>query len=706
MLYVRRVFALCCVLAVIGTQAAAEPRSGTQAGPEPRPRPRPQGHVAAPLPPAPAPAPAPTPDASARSRPSEFVATISLADLGFASGFRLANLGGRREVFVPVPQGADISASELALTLDDLSAHDAKRSLEILVNDRTVGAISLDGHSTGRVVRIPLANAKPRDGFLKLAFLYSGAATQDRCIDVRYVGDSLTIRPESALEINIDFPGAADVGTTAALMPRDVTVVVPKRPLTPPDIATMLTLARSLTASGRRVAFHHGFDGLPDIAKQSAPRRWARGLVVVGTIDEVSGFLDAPLATVAGTMPAFGTLAAVRIGGFPALVVSEAASVQAGRLFGSPALSATRGVAAASVGEVAARTEPTERITFDQLGLAPAQADVFGRADLSVTIATRTLPAGTQAARIVLDVMVAPDGAGEKAVVSAFVNDRLLASTVAASGEPTRLDLALPEGLVGTVANVRAVVQRRSAQGDCRFEPQGYPAQILASSAVVLTSAAGPAHDFSDLASRWANGVEVLISRPVLDRPVLMASLVTEVLSALSPETAPINVKFVEAGAAPSPTAPFIAVSDVAPTDIAPRVRFDRGRVAVADRAGRTLLDLGGFSAGAVAQIVTSGAQSGLWVRPLARDGSMPAPAELHLDRGDVAFIDKAGVALAMSTERDMLVRIVYPDQVSWLSVAERFRAWIIGGLWLLGTVAFLLVLQRIRRRRHSTAGE
>jgi hypothetical protein len=428
--------------------------------------------------------------------------------------------------------------------------------------------------------------------------------------------------------------------------------------------------------------------------------------VIVGTIDEVSGFLDAPLATVAGTLPAFGTLAAVRIGGFPALVVSDAASVQAGRLFGSPSLSATRGVAAASVGAVAALSEPTERVTFDQLGLAPAQADVFGRADLSVAIATRTLPAGTQASRILLDVMVAPDGAGEKAVVSAFVNDRLLASTVAASGEPTRLDLALPEGLVGTVANVRTVVQRRSAQGDCRFEPQGYPAQILASSAVVLTSATGPAHDFSDLASRWASGVEVLISRPILDRPALAAALITDVLGALSPESAPINVKFVEAGAAPAPTKPFIAVSDVAPTDVSPRVRFDRGRVAVADRTGRTLLDLGGFSAGAVAQIVTSGAQSGLWIRPLAHDGSLPAPAELHLDRGDVAFIDKAGVALAMSTERDTLVQVTYPDQVSWLSVAERFRAWIIGGLWLLGTVAFLLVLQRVRRRRHSTPGE
>ena len=277
---------------------------------------------------------------------------------------------------------------------------------------------------------------------------------------------------------------------------------------------------------------------------------------------------------------------------------------------------------------------------------------------------------------------------------------------MSAIGAPTHLDIALPAGLIGGAANIRIVVQRRSAQGDCRFEPQGYPAQILASSAVVLAAAAGPAHDFSDLAARWANGVEVLMSRTALERPVQSASLITQVLSVLSPETAPITVKFVSSGTAPVPGAPFLALSDIAPTGITPRVRFDQGRVAVADREGRTLLDLGGFSAGAVAQIVNSGSNAGLWIKPLSRDGELPVTAELRIDRGDVAFIDRAGIALAMSTERDTLVQITYPEQVSWLSIAERFRAWIIGGLWLLATVAFLLVLQRLFRRRTATASE
>ena len=53
-------------------------------------------------------------------------------------------------------------------------------------------------------------------------------------------------------------------------------------------------------------------------------------------------------------------------------------------------------------------------------------------------------------------------------------------------------------------------MQRRSAAGDCRFLPQGYPAQILGSSTVVL-SPAGTAHDFADLATRWTDGVEVMV---------------------------------------------------------------------------------------------------------------------------------------------------------------------------------------------------
>jgi hypothetical protein len=90
----------------------------------------------------------------------------------------------------------------------------------------------------------------------------------------------------------------------------------------------------------------------------------------------------------------------------------------------------------------------------------------------------------------------------------------------------------------------------------------------------------------------------------------------------------------------------------------------------------------------------------------LSSDGSAPVPPDLHLDHGDVAVLDSTGVALAMSTERDAVIRISYPDQVSWLTVADRFRSWIMAGVWLFTTAFVLFVLQRMFRRRPADANE
>ncbi len=472
---------------------------------------------------------------------------VPFARVGFPSGFRLSNLGGRREVYVPVPQGIALKLVDLALVYDDVSAHDARRSLEILVNDRSVAALVLDGKSTGRTVRVPLATATPREGFLKLSFLYSGAATQDRCIDVRYVGDSLTVRSESAVEFEIGTTGTPNITAAAALMPKDVAVLLSNPAVPPADIAAALTLARSLAATGRQVTFYHGIDSMPALLDDDDRRRWIRGMVVVGAFNRVANRLDMPLAmpvSAAGASTIDGSLAAARIGGVPVLLLTDPASARTGLLLNNPSLLALRDTSAASIGQVSAPKGSSNRISFDALGLVPAQAEVFGRADLAVSIPTRILPSGTRPSRLVLDLMVAPDGAGEKAVVSVFVNERLLASTVAAIGEPTRLDLALPDGLVGSAANIRTVIQRRSAQGDCRFEPQGYPVEILGSSAVILSSAGTVAQDFSDLATLWANGVEILLPSSTASQPLAVLAALADVVNALSKDTAPIAVKY------------------------------------------------------------------------------------------------------------------------------------------------------------------
>jgi cellulose synthase operon protein B len=641
--------------------------------------------------------------------PKSLLVGVPFAAVGFPNGFRLANLGGHREVYIPVPQGMALGLADLVLVYDDVSAHEARRNLEIQVNDRPVGAFALDGKGTGRTVRIPLTAAVPREGFVKISFLYSGAATQDRCIDVRYVGDSVTVRSETAVEFEVGTTGLPSIAATAALMPNDVAILL-SDPVPPPaDIAAALMLARSLAATGRRISFYQGIEAIPQLLDGEDKRRWTSGLVVVGAFNRIADRLDAPVAIQAsatGSAAVDSSVVAARIGGAPILLVTDPASARIGRLLGNPSLSALRDTSSASIGPVSRPQGSTDRISFDALGVVPAQADVFGRADLAVSILRNALPAGTTPSRLVLDLMVAPDGAGEKAVVSAFVNDRLLASAVAAVGDRTQLDFALPEGLVGSAANIRVVIQRRSAQGDCRFEPQGYPAEMLGSSSVILSVAGSAAKDFSDLATLWASGIEILVPSSTAIRPVAILPALADILNALSNETVPITVKVIGNGVAPSPGAPFIAVSNVAPAGAEQRVRFDRGRVAITDRAGDTLLDIGGLGSGAVAQIVTSNTYPGLWIKPLNSDGSLPAPPNVNLDRGDVAFLDKTGVALALSTERDTLLRVSYADQASWLTKFDRYRSTIVACVWVLVTFTLLFVLQRIYRRRHGPAAE
>ncbi|RAI26899.1 hypothetical protein, partial [Rhodobium orientis] len=71
-----------------------------------------------------------------------------------------------------------------------------------------------------------------------------------------------------------------------------------------------------------------------------------------------------------------------------------------------------------------------------------------------------------------------------------------------------------------------------------------------------------------------------------------------------------------------------------------------------------------------------------------------------ELGRGDVAFIDHRGINLAFSTKRDRLIEIRYPDDRSLMQYLKKYRLGIIGGVWLIGSIGFVLLLRGIYRAR------
>ncbi|MEC7258375.1 MAG: hypothetical protein VXW58_11195, partial [Pseudomonadota bacterium] len=152
---------------------------------------------------------------------------------------------------------------------------------------------------------------------------------------------------------------------------------------------------------------------------------------------------------------------------------------------------------------------------------------------------------------------------------------------------------------------------------------------------------------------------------------------------------------------------PFIVVSDTDPAGSKADVRLSEGRIEIRDSAGALLFDGDGLSRIGVVQVISVNGTAGLWLKP--GQGAAPVWTEatpLRLDRGNLALLDEGGLVLATSTQAGGLVEVSYPDATRLADILERYRVWIIGGLWLLLTLVVLGVFQRLYRRRNAPSGQ
>ena len=96
---------------------------------------------------------------------------------------------------------------------------------------------------------------------------------------------------------------------------------------------------------------------------------------------------------------------------------------------------------------------------------------------------------------------------------------------------------------------------------------------------------------------------------------------------------------------------------------------------------------------------VAAGLNQGLWIRTAAAEEDLVPPSQLQLDRGNVAILDKNGVAFAFSTERDRLIEVVYPDRLSLADIANAYRPWVVGALWLAFSLLVVMSVHRFYAR-------
>ncbi len=577
---------------------------------------------------------------------------VSLAELGWSEGLVFEGLNGTQELFLPVAGASLTSDMTFALKFQTASAFEARRVLEIKVADRVAETVQLDMKDAG-TFDVPITAKDIKNGFVKLTIGYSGAITEQRCVDQRVAGAYLRIEPESGLALSLDRNAI-----TMANLPR-ATEILWTDSLDPKQSAAAFTLAADN-------ALAHFADGA------ASGDQWQQTTVkFVGR--------NAPAVALSGST-------------MPILEVGGADPAKAARVLNSQTRSLLDGTGY-STPQRQQIGEDRVSLGFPAVGADTSVKRISERGIWTAGIPATRFPAGKTLGRVELDVAVADDGGDIDPVISVTMNGLLLGSIEAETGQRNRLSFSIPDGLVGQDNRLDVTVTRVPKGGDCINAPQSYDAQLLPSSRFTFIDAPEP-RDFHELAPVFTSGVTVN-----LENGARLVPATSRLLSGLLGDTAPVSVTYDEIPQSGS----YVHVADAPPPGTSPAVRFDKGKVLIRDREGETILSASSVVDLTIAQLVYDGARSVLWIRP-GRDFSQltQLPEDLRLASGDVAFVAEDGIRLAFSTTRDELVQINYPESFSLTQFFRQYRGWIVLLGWVAASAGFIWLLRKVYSARRK----
>ena len=610
---------------------------------------------------------------------------ITLRELGLGNGIAFAGLSGQRELFFPVPRQG-LQSALLRLRLRSGAAFQAQRYLQISAGGSILVSRAVASGEAGEPIAVPIEPRLAQDGFFRVALRYSGAMQADRCLDERVAGDFAEILPDASLEMRFTPAAFTELRAVAALLPREVTVVLPGRELQRSEIASAVRLAAFLKRRGAVLTL-----ATPKTLPPSMPGVWSRGLVLIGQAQDFPELIGA-------AQPAADGLSVIATASGPALLMSGENAASAISILNSQ-FRVLADNPTLSVNQLADMGGGGRAMTFEELGLAARDGELDERVQFDVPFASDRLPrdASLEGVKLELAIGAAPSDANADASIFAFLNGRLLGSRRASGAVPTTLSLSVPDGLVGRDNMLSVRIQRPPRVGACANPGPGQPVQLLPSSSLQFAAASLDARQFYELPQLFRSGVDIVLPAD----PTRLAEALPHLLTTaadLLPDDAPLAIRKEARPAAGDK--PFIIVSRGEPADSEPRLRFDQGALTISRGDGKPLIDLAnGDEAPTIAQVLRAPKATGLWLRP---GNTLPEPeaAGGRLDRGDVAVIDKAGIALAFSTEQKQTVTIAYQDIRSWGDRAAEYRPWIVGALWIALTALFIRTLSRMYRSR------
>jgi hypothetical protein len=592
------------------------------------------------------------PDATKRPSVSsaEGARVVTLDELGYRDGVVFSGLSGKVDLYFPVPGPAWTRSMRLRLPYSTQAAFESRRSVQLTVGGRTLFDAPLGKEATSGVIDVPVALDAIHDGYVRATLTYSGAITENRCMDRRQSGDTLSFAPDGGLAEAVEAGSPPTVASAIALMPREVTVQLPAA-ASEAQAAAALTLA---------AANSHA-----EIVPGAAPGAEdpARGLILI----------DGPASPALRAAPHPGASELILGGPNPAADARAIASTWTG-LFD-----------ATSVQRISTTASPSRDLRFIDLNADSRSIEIGDTGGWSVGLPMARLPAGKTIEGLSVDVAVAVEDAAVRPIVSVWFNGLMLGSAPANQAGPTHLRVPVPEGLVEARNSIEVRVTRQRRQ-DCGDFPQSYPAQLLGSSEVLLGDAARTT-DFFQLAPMFHSGVTVVVPNAAA------LPLAAKVVSGLAGPGAVIAVSY---GVMPA-AGPVILISAEPPPGAKPRLSFGASGAALVNHSDQPLFSASRLETLTTAQLLEVDGRVVLWLRPGAR---APIPTELWLDRGDVAFIGAAGVEMAAATGRDRLVDVhdrAMPKRAGFL---PSHWTWAAGAGALVLLMLFVWAAQPSNRRR------
>lgn len=542
---------------------------------------------------------------------------LTLATLGYGDGLRFAALEGNQDLFFPVISGPWLKQMRLVLPYSASAAAPGRRTLTVTVDGRIIQQVALANADGTLDMPVPLDAI--RDGTVRVRLDYSGGDTPDRCFDRRTAADRLLIAPGGGLALEIDQAARLPVGVAAALMPKDPLVILPSRP-------TEQQAAAALTVAAAR-------SGAQLVAAGSAAAEAGRASVIIE-----SG--NGPALRSMGN----GDSIVLGIGGSSPDTAARAA-------FSGPATLMMDSV----VTKASVEPQRPERLRFSDLGADPRPIDVAETGGWVFALPASRLPAGQSVSGFAIDVTAVPDGTGRPAIASAWMNGTLLGSTALKDNGPTRLQVAVPDGLARTINGVEVRITREM-RADCGDRPRGWPAQLLGSSEV-LTTPSQAKSDFSDFAAALGDGVTVVVPNPQ------SLAIAARAIAGLVGPTVPIRVSY---GTIPT-SGPVVFVGTDAPAGATSLLTQNGGQLSLAGGKGGEHFSVPYSSAMTTVQLLEADGRSVLWIKPAASGAS---PKAMWLSRGNVAFVAQDGNVTAFTTARDRLEDVQAPRPV------EENRPW------------------------------